>query len=167
MICPHAAIRAKVFPPEALNDAPSGFRAMPESFSLELEGRHYALQVAPEDCTGCDLCAEVCPAKDRRQPRRKALVMEPLAAHRAIERDAFAFFERIVQVPLADIPLDDRTVGFRTPLFEFSGACAGCGETPYLRLLTPTVRRSPDDRQCHRLLVHIRWKPADHAVFQG
>ena len=136
MICPHAAIRAKVFSADAVTDAPQGFRTMPEGFSPELEGMQYALQVAPEDCTGCGLCVEVCPAKDRRQPRRKALVMEPLADHRTTERDAFAFFERIVQAPLVDLPVDGRTVGFRTPLFEFSGACAGCGETPYLRLLT-------------------------------
>jgi len=136
MICPHAAIRAKVFSADALADAPQGFRTMPESFAPELEGQLYALQVAPEDCTGCGLCVEVCPAKDRRLPRRKALVMEPLADHRATERDAFSFFEQIVQAPLADLPVDGRTVGFRTPLFEFSGACAGCGETPYLRLLT-------------------------------
>ena len=136
MICPHAAIQTKVFAPAALAGAPPGFRSVPEAFDPAFEGLHYAVQVAPEDCTGCGLCIEVCPAKDRLQPRRKALVSEPLAAHRDIEREAFAFFERIESAPLAALPIDKRTAAFRLPLFEFSGACAGCGETPYLRLLT-------------------------------
>ena len=94
------------------------------------------VQVAPEDCTGCGLCIEVCPAKDRLKPRRKALSPEPLAGHREAEREAFAFFETIESAPLTALPIDKRTAALRLPLFEFSGACAGCGETPYLRLLT-------------------------------
>ena len=136
MICPHAAIQTKVFAPAALAGAPAGFRSLPEAFAPELEGLRYTVQVAPEDCTGCGLCIEVCPAKDRLQPRRKALVSEPLAAHRDVEREAFAFFEGIESAPLGALPIDKRTAAFRLPLFEFSGACAGCGETPYLRLLT-------------------------------
>ena len=136
MICPHAAIQTKVFAPAALADAPPGFRSVPEAFDPAFEGMHYAVQVAPEDCTGCGLCIEVCPAKDRLQPRRKALVSEPLATHRDMQRGAFAFFERLESTPLAALPIDKRTAAFRLPLFEFSGACAGCGETPYLRLLT-------------------------------
>jgi pyruvate-ferredoxin/flavodoxin oxidoreductase len=136
MICPHAAIQTKVFAATALVGAPVGFRSVPESFEPALEGLRFTVQVAPEDCTGCGLCIEVCPAKDRLQPRRKALVSEPLAAHRDAERDAFAFFERIESAPLTALPIDKRTAALRQPLFEFSGACAGCGETPYLRLLT-------------------------------
>ncbi|MEO8706063.1 MAG: pyruvate:ferredoxin (flavodoxin) oxidoreductase [Kofleriaceae bacterium] len=136
MICPHAAIQTKVFAPSALEGAPAGFRSIPESFEPALDGLRYTVQVAPEDCTGCGLCIEVCPAKDRLQPRRKALVSEPLAAHRDVERETFAFFESIESAPLGALPIDKRTAAFRLPLFEFSGACAGCGETPYLRLLT-------------------------------
>jgi pyruvate-ferredoxin/flavodoxin oxidoreductase len=136
-ICPHAAIRAKVVDPQALEGAPVGFRAVPEANTPALEGLQYVLQVAPEDCTGCGLCVEVCPAKDRTNPRRKALVSEPLAAHRQVERDAFAFFETLENAEaVGSLPIDDRTSAFRDPLFEFSGACSGCGETPYVRLLT-------------------------------
>jgi pyruvate-ferredoxin/flavodoxin oxidoreductase len=136
MVCPHAAIRTKVYAPSALAEAPVGFKSMPEGFEPQLEGMAYTVQVAPEDCTGCGLCIEVCPAKDRHDPKRRALVSEPLAAHREQEREAFAFFEGIASAPLAGLPLDHRSATFRQPLFEFSGACAGCGETPYLRLLT-------------------------------
>jgi pyruvate-ferredoxin/flavodoxin oxidoreductase len=136
MICPHAAIRVKVYEPAAALAAPASFRSMQEGFEPSLEGMAYTVQVAPEDCTGCGLCVEVCPARDRHDPRRRALVSEPLARHRVQEREAFAFFETLPSAPLAGLPLDHRTAAFRQPLFEFSGACAGCGETPYLRLLT-------------------------------
>jgi pyruvate-ferredoxin/flavodoxin oxidoreductase len=136
MVCPHAAIQTKVFDPAQLAKAPASFRSMPEAFEPALEGMHYAVQVAPEDCTGCGLCIEVCPAKDRLKPRRKALVSEALADHRDAEREAFAFFQTLESAPLTALPIDKRTAAFRLPLFEFSGACAGCGETPYLRLLT-------------------------------
>jgi pyruvate-ferredoxin/flavodoxin oxidoreductase len=136
MICPHAAIQTKVFEKGAVEGAPEGFRAMPVTFSKELKGNLYAVQVAPEDCTGCGLCAAVCPAKDRFQPRRKALMNEPLARHRERERESFAFFEGVPSIDLTDVPMDKRTAVLRLPLFEFSGACAGCGETPYVRLLT-------------------------------
>jgi pyruvate-ferredoxin/flavodoxin oxidoreductase len=136
MVCPHAAIQTKVFAPSELERAPAGFRSMPESFEPAFAGMRYAVQVAPEDCTGCGLCIEVCPAKDRLRPRRKALVSEPLSIHREAEREAFAFFETIESAPLSALPIGKRTAAFRLPLFEFSGACAGCGETPYLRLLT-------------------------------
>jgi pyruvate-ferredoxin/flavodoxin oxidoreductase len=136
MICPHAAIRTKVYAASELVDAPDGFPSMPEAFEPLLEGLSYTVQVAPEDCTGCGLCIEVCPVKDRHDTRRRALVSEPLEVHRARERKNFEFFEQIKSAPLAALPIDRRTVTFREPLFEFSGACAGCGETPYIRLLT-------------------------------
>jgi pyruvate-ferredoxin/flavodoxin oxidoreductase len=136
MICPHAAIQTRVFDPAALALAPAGFRSVPADFEGAPAGAAYAVQVAPEDCTGCGLCVEVCPAKDRLQPRRKALVNEPLAAHRDVERESFAFFETLESSPLAGLAIDKRTAALRLPLFEFSGACSGCGETPYLRLLT-------------------------------
>ena len=136
MICPHAAIRTKVYAPSELGNAPSSFRWVLEAFEPQLEGMAYTVQVAPEDCTGCGLCIEVCPAKDRHDPRRRALVSEPLETHRAQERESFAYFEKIASASLAGLTLDHRTAAFREPLFEFSGACAGCGETPYLQLLT-------------------------------
>jgi pyruvate-ferredoxin/flavodoxin oxidoreductase len=136
MICPHAAIQTKVFEARAVEAAPEGFRSMPVTFAKELAHERYAVQVAPEDCTGCGLCVAVCPAKDKLQPRRKALVNEPLERHRARERDAFAFFEGVPSIDLTDMPIDKRSAALRLPLFQFSGACAGCGETPYLRLLT-------------------------------
>ena len=136
MICPHSAIQTKLYAPAALAGAPAGFRSLGQSFDAKLGDLRFSVQVAPEDCTGCGLCIEVCPAKDRLNPRRKALVAEPLDEHRAVEREAFAFFEGIESAPLDGLPIDKRSAVFRTPLFEFSGACAGCGETPYIRLLT-------------------------------
>lgn len=82
MICPHTAIQTKVFDPAQLANAPASFRSVPEAFEPALDGLHYAMQVAPEDCTGCGLCIEVCPARDRLKPRRKVLVSKPLANHR-------------------------------------------------------------------------------------
>ncbi|MBX3027293.1 pyruvate:ferredoxin (flavodoxin) oxidoreductase [bacterium] len=136
MICPHAAIQTLVFDEAQLAGAPPGFRSLPETFEPALAGRRFTVQVAPEDCTGCGLCVEVCPAKDKRQPRRKALVPGSLAEHRDEERAAFAFFRTLRSAPLDDLPVTRRTAAYRPPLFEFSGACAGCGETPYIRLLT-------------------------------
>jgi pyruvate-ferredoxin/flavodoxin oxidoreductase len=136
MICPHSAIQTKVFDSSQLVNAPTSFRSVSEAFEPALDGLQYSVQVAPEDCTGCGLCIEVCPAKDKLNPRRKALVSELLVDHREAERDAFTFFKNIKSASLIELPIDKRTVAFRQPLFEFSGACAGCGETPYLRLLT-------------------------------
>jgi pyruvate-ferredoxin/flavodoxin oxidoreductase len=136
MICPHSAIQTKVFDPAQLANAPKSFRSVKEGFEPAFEGLQYSVQVAPEDCTGCGLCIEVCPSKDRLNPSRKALVSEPLIAHRETEREAFAFFKTLKSTPLDKLPIDKRTAALREPLFEFSGACAGCGETPYLRLLT-------------------------------
>jgi len=136
MICPHAAIRTKVFEPADAADAPTGFRHVPETVTHELAGLEYVVQVAPDDCTGCGLCVEVCPAKDRTQPRRKAINMAPADEHRGVERASWSFFESIPDVARARIPVQSRSLTLLPPLFEFSGACAGCGETPYLRLLT-------------------------------
>ena len=136
MICPHAAIRTKVYDPAALKDAPDGFRSVPEGFEPALEGMAYTVQIAPEDCTGCGLCIELCPARDRHDPKRKALVSAPLSENLEAERASWDFFRNLPSAPLDALPIDRRTATFREPLFEFSGACAGCGETPYLRLLS-------------------------------
>jgi pyruvate-ferredoxin/flavodoxin oxidoreductase len=136
MICPHAAIRTKVFEPAAADSAPAGFRHVPEEHTDALVGLEYVVQVAPDDCTGCGLCVEVCPAKDRTQPKRKAINMLPAQDHRTRERESFEFYASIPEMTRSRIPARARTLPLRQPLFEFSGACAGCGETPYIRLLT-------------------------------
>ncbi|HEV8121544.1 MAG TPA: pyruvate:ferredoxin (flavodoxin) oxidoreductase [Candidatus Polarisedimenticolia bacterium] len=137
IVCPHAAIRVKAYPAEALDGAPQGFKCMPWKGSEFPPGTRYTVQVAPEDCTGCGLCVEVCPAKNKKEARFKAINMVPAAVLRAGERKNFDFF---LALPEADRRLvNGATVKgsqFLEPLFEFSGACAGCGETPYLKLLT-------------------------------
>jgi pyruvate-ferredoxin/flavodoxin oxidoreductase len=136
LVCPHAAIRTKVYEPESLSGAPASFKS-DDYHAKDLRGLKYTVQVAPEDCTGCHLCVEVCPATDRANPRRKAINMEPHADHVERERTAFAFFQGLA--PLARdriVRLDAKGSQFLEPLFEFSGACAGCGETPYIKLLT-------------------------------
>ena len=101
------------------------------------KGRAYTIQVAPEDCTGCNLCVNVCPAKDRTNPRHKAIDMHPQAPLRDAERDNYAFFLDLPDTARVDLPkVDHKTSQFLEPLFEYSGACAGCGETPYIKLLT-------------------------------
>ncbi len=136
LACPHAAIRAKVYEPAALGGAPEGFLST-EYRAPDLRGLAYTLQVAPEDCTGCRLCVEVCPAKDRSNPRHKAINMEPVAPIRDRERASYAFFLDIPEIDRARLErLDAKASQFLDPLFEYSGACAGCGETPYVKLLT-------------------------------
>jgi pyruvate-ferredoxin/flavodoxin oxidoreductase len=104
---------------------------------LEFKSRTYTIQVAPEDCTGCNLCVNVCPAKDRTNPRHKAIDMHPQAPLRDAERDNYAFFLDLPETARVDLPkVDHKTSQFLEPLFEYSGACAGCGETPYIKLLT-------------------------------
>jgi pyruvate-ferredoxin/flavodoxin oxidoreductase len=137
-VCPHAAIRANVYPADALAGAPEGFRAI-DYKGREHAGFKYTIQVAPEDCTGCRLCAAVCPAKDKSDPRHKALDMEPLPEHLEVERASFAFYGKLPALERAQVGdgrVDVKSSQFHAPLFEFSGACAGCGETPYVRLLT-------------------------------
>jgi len=136
LVCPHAAIRAKVYPEPALSGAPDGFRSSPAKLAGFQEER-LTIQVAPEDCTGCSLCVEVCPAKDRTNPRHKAIDMQPLGEHLERERASYRFFLDLPEVDRARVAPDDvKASQLLQPLFEYSGACAGCGETPYLKLLT-------------------------------
>ena len=134
-VCPHAVLRAKYYPSEVVENAPEGFLSQPLD-AAGLPETSYTLQVYAEDCTGCGLCVEACPVRPIGQPNRRAINLEPVL-EREKEKEAVRFFETI--------PLNDRrNVDFGTvrgtqflePLFEFSGACAGCGETPYLKLLT-------------------------------
>lgn len=136
MICPHSAILAKVYEPGALTGTQGDLPSVPEGFTPEFEGLSYTVQVAPDDCTGCGLCVAVCPAKDRTEPRRKAINLQPVEAHREVERRRFDLFRAIPDLPRSRIPPDAKSLALLPPLFEFSGACAGCGETPYIRLLT-------------------------------
>jgi pyruvate-ferredoxin/flavodoxin oxidoreductase len=136
LVCPHAAIRAKVYDPEALTNAPATFKSTPYK-GHEFASRAYTIQVAPEDCTGCNLCVHVCPARDRTNPRHKAIDMHPQAPLREPERANYAFFLDLPDTARTDLPkIDHKLSQFLEPLFEYSGACAGCGETPYLKLLT-------------------------------
>jgi pyruvate-ferredoxin/flavodoxin oxidoreductase len=136
LVCPHSVIRAKLYAPEALAGAPPGFKSDTPRWK-EFEHLRYTLQVAPEDCTGCSLCVEVCPAKSKSEVKHKAINMEPQAPLRQQEARNWEFF---LGLPEADRDTLHRghvkDVQLLQPLFEFSGACAGCGETPYIKLVT-------------------------------
>ncbi|PKH26778.1 pyruvate:ferredoxin (flavodoxin) oxidoreductase [Enterobacterales bacterium CwR94] len=134
--CPHSAIRAKVVQPEALHDAPASLHSL-DVKARDMRGQKYVLQVAPEDCTGCNLCVEVCPAKDRQDPSIKAINMRDRLAHVEEEKTHYDFFLALPEIDANQIErIDIRTSQLISPLFEYSGACSGCGETPYLKLLT-------------------------------
>ncbi|MBU9836011.1 pyruvate:ferredoxin (flavodoxin) oxidoreductase [Rahnella sp. L72c] len=134
--CPHSAIRAKVVQPEFMADAPSALQSL-DVKSRDMRGQKYVLQVAPEDCTGCNLCVEVCPAKDRQDPSVKAINMADRITHLEEERASYDFFLKLPEIDKTTLErIDIRTSQLITPLFEYSGACSGCGETPYIKLLT-------------------------------
>jgi pyruvate-ferredoxin/flavodoxin oxidoreductase len=138
MVCPHAVIRHKVYDEKLLADAPETFKHMPSKFKEFSQGFAYTIQVAPEDCTGCTLCVEVCPAKDKSQTGRKALNMAPQPDLRESETKNWEFF--LDTIPDMDRKLFNpstiKNSQLLRPLFEFSGACAGCGETPYVKLVS-------------------------------
>ena len=137
MVCPHATIRAKVCSASDLNDAPAGFKSMPAKWR-EFSDKLYTIQVAVEDCTGCRLCVEVCPAKDKSNVSRKALNMQPQLPLRDSERVNWDYFLKLPDLHRNGLIAFNsvKNVQLLQPLFEFSGACAGCGETPYIKLLT-------------------------------
>src|SRR5512133_2988928 len=134
LICPHAAIRPKFFAPEALKAAPKDFLSM-EFKSPDQKGLKYALQVAPDDCTGCSLCVEICPAESKTAKGVKAINMKDAMPLKEKERKNWDFFLSIPQADRTKVKLDVKGTQFLEPLFEFSGACSGCGETPYIKLL--------------------------------
>jgi pyruvate-ferredoxin/flavodoxin oxidoreductase len=136
LACPHAALRAAVCSPEQLAAAPAGVPSAPARWR-EFADWRYVLQVAPDDCTGCGLCVEVCPAKHKSEVRRKAITLTAQAPLRAREAERWAFFLGLPEAPRAALnPGHVKDVQLLVPLFEFPGACAGCGETPYLKLLS-------------------------------
>jgi pyruvate-ferredoxin/flavodoxin oxidoreductase len=133
LVCPHAAIRAKVYEDSTLADAPSTFKSTAYR-GAEYKGKMFTIQVAPEDCTGCNLCVNVCPAKDRTNPKHKAINMEPQAPLRDAERSNYDFFLNLPELDRADVVrLDHKGSQFLEPLFEYSGACSdriAKGEAP-------------------------------------
>ncbi len=137
LVCPHASIRIKAYDMKITAKAPATYKWMPAKGSEFVEGMAYTVQVAPEDCTGCGLCVDVCPAKNKKETRLKALNMVPQIPVRATERENYKYF--------LDLPEYDRRLvrmssikanQLLQPLFEYSGACSGCGETPYVKLVT-------------------------------
>jgi pyruvate-ferredoxin/flavodoxin oxidoreductase len=136
MICPHAVIRAKLYDPAELAKAPEGFRHSKSRF-VGQEDVVYTLQVSADDCTGCSLCVEVCPAKNKSHAGRKAINMVPVAPIQERERRSWDFFLRLPEFEREALDHSRvKDISLLQPLFEFSGACAGCGETPYLKLLS-------------------------------
>ncbi len=137
IICPHASIRIKAYDEKILNNAPSTFKKM-EAKGKEFEaGTAYSIQVAVEDCTGCGLCVEICPAKNKREVKLKALNMAPQIPIREQERVNFEYFLSLPEMDRTKVNVGTiKGSQFLQPLFEFSGACSGCGETPYVKLVT-------------------------------
>jgi pyruvate-ferredoxin/flavodoxin oxidoreductase len=135
LVCPHAAIRAKVAAPVSLEGHPETFKSVAFK-GTDYAGMQYIIQVAPEDCTGCSLCVQVCPAKDKANPRHKALDMAPQRPLREAERENYSFFLSLPEADRTTVKSDVKSTQFLEPLFEYSGACSGCGETPYIKLLT-------------------------------
>ncbi|MGP8219205.1 MAG: pyruvate:ferredoxin (flavodoxin) oxidoreductase, partial [Limisphaerales bacterium] len=135
-ICPHATIRAKVYEPAALKGAPATFKNTAARVP-EFKGMSFTLQIAAEDCTGCALCVDVCPARNKTEAKLKAINMRPQAPLRAQERDNWNFFIALPEFDRRKLKVTQlRQQQFMRPLFEFSGACAGCGETPYVKMLS-------------------------------
>ncbi len=136
IVCPHGVIRSKAYEPSLVANAPATFKSQ-EARLPEWHGLKYTLQVAPEDCTGCGICVDVCPARNKSEARLKAINMQPQAPLRSAERENWDFFLAIPELDRRRLALDRvREQQIQQPLFEFSGACAGCGETPYIKLLT-------------------------------
>jgi pyruvate-ferredoxin/flavodoxin oxidoreductase len=138
LVCPHAAIRSKVFPEALTENAPDSFLHTQIKGAKDFDpGTHISYQVAPDDCTGCGLCVEICPIRDKKNPQRKALNMVDDEAYHKQERANWDFF---LTLPEYDrTKLKETTIKgamIMQPLFEFSGACVGCGETPYVKLAT-------------------------------
>jgi pyruvate-ferredoxin/flavodoxin oxidoreductase len=136
MVCPHAVIRAKVTEPQALSDAPTTFKTSPAR-DPDWADLQFTLQISAADCTGCGICVDVCPAKNKAQPRQKAINMAPQNPLREQEAANWDFFLHLPNPERADLNLHKiAQQQMQEPLFEFSGACAGCGETPYIKLAT-------------------------------
>src|SRR5579885_2086591 len=136
MVCPHAVIRIKVYDSKELQNAPSTFKAC-DARDKEWAGMKYTIQVAPEDCTGCGVCVDICPVKNKQETRLKAINMVPQPPLRAPESENWDFFLKLPELDRRKIKVGTiRQQQVQEPLFEFSGACSGCGETPYVKLVS-------------------------------
>ena len=136
MVCPHSVIRIKAYEPAVLAGAPATFKSA-DAKDKELAGLKYTIQVAPEDCTGCAICVDICPVKNKQETRLRAINMEPQPPLRVPERDNWNFFLNLPELDRRKIKVGAiRSQQIQEPLFEFSGACSGCGETPYLKLMS-------------------------------
>ena len=136
MVCPHAVIRIKVYDSKELEGAPKTFKSC-DVRDKEWKGMKYTIQVAPEDCTGCGVCVDICPVKNKSEARLKAINMVPQPPLRAPESENWDFFLKIPELDRRKIKVGTiRQQQVQEPLFEFSGACSGCGETPYLKLVS-------------------------------
>ena len=135
-VCPHAVIRTKVYDPEILNNAPAIFKSV-EAKDVELKGLSYTIQVAPEDCTGCAICVDICPVKNKSETRLKAINMKEQEPIKEEEKKNWDYFLDLPEVDRSRVKHSTiRGIQSLEPLFEFSGACAGCGETPYLKIMS-------------------------------
>ncbi|MEW6487105.1 MAG: pyruvate:ferredoxin (flavodoxin) oxidoreductase [Thermodesulfobacteriota bacterium] len=134
-VCPSGTIRPKVYDAALLAEAPATFKSA-DAKAKDHKGLKWTIQVAPEDCTGCRVCVMTCPAKDKANPSRKAINMEPQLPLRETERENWAFFLTLPHVDRTTVKTDVKGTQLLEPLFEFSGCCAGCGETPYIKLMT-------------------------------
>ena len=136
IVCPHSAIRVKITPAENLDDAPETFQSKIYK-DRKLADHRLIVQVSPDDCTGCAVCVDICPATSRTEVKHKSINMEPRVEHVAVERTNFDYFLGIPEIPRDHVRHDQvKGVAALQPLFEFSSACSGCGETPYLRTLS-------------------------------
>jgi pyruvate-ferredoxin/flavodoxin oxidoreductase len=136
MVCPHAVIRAKAYDESQLEGAPATFKTT-NTRDKDFAGQKFTIQVAPEDCTGCAICVDVCPAKNKSQPSKKAINMEEQLPLREQEAENWDFFLNLPLPDRKELKLNQiRQQQLQEPLFEFSGACAGCGETPYIKLIS-------------------------------
>ena len=136
MVCPHSVIRIKAYDAAQLANAPATFKSA-DAKDKELAGLKYTIQVAPEDCTGCAICVDICPVKNKQETRLRAINMEPQPPLRLPERENWEFFLKLPELDRRKIKVGAiRSQQIQEPLFEFSGACSGCGETPYLKLMS-------------------------------
>ncbi|MGH1394114.1 MAG: pyruvate:ferredoxin (flavodoxin) oxidoreductase [Trichormus sp.] len=136
MVCPHSVIRSKVYEPQQLENAPPTFKSA-NAKDHDWHDLKFTIQVAAEDCTGCGICVDVCPAKNKVEPRKKAINMQPQLPLRETERENWDFFLSLPNPDRRELKLNHiNQQQMQEPLFEFSGACAGCGETPYIKLAT-------------------------------
>jgi ferredoxin len=158
----HATIRAKVFDTSIINGKPDTFKIVKYRGKEYGEGMSYTLQVAVEDCTGCAICVEVCPAKNKKETRLKAINMHEQEPLRDAERTNLEYFLSLPEIDRRKINIGAvKDSQFLEPLFEFSGACSGCGETPYVKLVSQMF----GDRAVIANatgVFHIRRKPSDH-----